>query len=361
MRKSILSLGAAMMALTVFLAGCGGSAANDKATTPAPAAENRAPQAEDPETKELIIYSGRNEAQIKPVVDLFKQQNPNVNVVVKAASSAELANLVLEEKSKPKADIYWSNDAGSLERLRMEKAFQSYTSEQLKLVPAAWKSADDTWYGVTVRVRAIMYNKALVTEAELPKTTKELADPKWKGQVGMVHGGAEAMMANVTALRLTDGDAATEKFLKDLLANDVKLFKGHGDIRQAVGRGELKLGWVNHYYFYQQLREKENNNVGLIFPDQTTGGTTVNVSGLAIVGSAPNLKNAKLFMDFMMSKEAQEVFAGHNVEYPVRTDVAHKTNEPLSAIKVKPVKMSQFGAEWDKTARLIDSVGFGLR
>lgn len=360
MRKSVLSLGAAMMALTVFLAGCGGTA-NNKPTTPAPAVENKAPEVKDPETKDLVIYSGRNEAQIKPVVDLFKTKHPEINVVVKAASSAELANLVLEEKSKPKADIYWSNDAGALERLRMEKAFQSYTSENLKLVPEQWKSTDNTWYGITVRVRAIMYNKNLVKESEVPKTTKELADPKWKGQVGMVHGGAEAMMANVTALRITEGDAATEKFLKDLLANDVKLFKGHGDVRQAVGRGELKLGWVNHYYFYQQLREKENNNVGLIYPDQESGGTTVNVSGMAIIGSAPNVKNAKAFMDFMLTKEAQEVFAGHNVEFPIRSDVAHKTNEPLSSIKLKNIKIGTFGAEWDKTSRLIDSVGFGLR
>lgn len=361
MRRGLYSLGAAVVALSILVAGCGGKSSTPAAPTPpaAPAPADAKPAA-DPETKELVLYSGRKENQIQPIIDLFTQQT-GVKVVIKSGGAAELANLILEEKSNPKADIYLSNDAGSLERLRAEKAFATYTSANLNLVPADLRSPDNTWYAATVRIRAIMYNKSLVQESELPRNTRDLADPKWKGQIGMATGANESVIANITALRLIDGDAKTEQFLNDLKKNEVKIYKGHGDVRQAVGRGEIKLGWVNHYYFYQQLKEKENNNVGLIYPDQEIGGTTVNVSGLGIVAGAKNIGNAKKFLDFILSPEAQKIFAETNFEFPVRSDVKVATTEPLSAIKRNPVKLGQFGTEWDNTVRLIDKIGMVLR
>ena len=262
MRKSFLSLGAALMALTVFLSGCGG-------TKPA----EQTPGAEPPsqETKELVIYTGRRENLVQPVIDAFEQQT-GIKVSLVAGSATEMATRVLEEKSNPKGDIYISNDAGSLEKLRAEKVVEAYTSPNLAKVPADLKAPDNTWHAVTVRTRVIMYNKDLVSESELPKSLFDLTDPTWKDQIGMATGANESVIANVTALRLSEGEEQTEQFLTNLVANGIKVYKGHGDVRQAVGKGEIKLGWVNHYYVHQQLAEKENNNVGIIYPDQDGAG-----------------------------------------------------------------------------------------
>lgn len=345
MRKVTLALGAGLTALTLILTACGGA--------------SKAPAA-DAETKELVVYTGRNETLVKPVLEAFEKAT-GVKVTHKAAGATELANLILEEKSNPKADIYLANDAGALEKLRKEKALEIYTSENLKKVPEDLKAADHSWYAVTARARVIMYNKTLVSEAELPKSLKDLADPKWKGQIGMATGANESVIANVTALRVTEGEQAAEKFLTDLKNNGLKIYKGHGDVRQAVGKGEIKLGWVNHYYYHLQTHEKENNNVGVIYPDQTGAGATVNIAGAAIVKGAKNMANAKKFMDFLLTPETQKLFAELNYEMPVLPGVATKEAKALGDFKRNPVKLGQFGEQWDKSVQLIDKIGLVLK
>lgn len=363
MRKPVIAMGAGLMALSIFLAACSGQQATTKTpAAPEPAKDQPKVEAKaDPETKELVIYSGRKEELIKPVLEAFEKQT-GVKVVVKAAGATELATLVLEEKSNPKSDIYLSNDAGAMEKLRMEKVLEAYTSDKLKAVPEDLKAPDNTWYAITVRARAIMYNKALVKESELPAKLTDLADAKWKNQIGMATGANESVIAQVTTLRLTMGDQGTEKFLNDLKANGLKVYKGHGDVRQAVGKGEIKLGWVNHYYYHLQTKEKENNNVGLVYPDQDATGTAVNVSGGAIVKGAKNMANAKKFMDFLLTPEIQKLFAEVNYEMPVLPGVATADSvKKLADIKRAPVKFGQFGTEWDKSVQLIDKLGLVLK
>jgi len=343
LRKSMVCFSAMLLLLMVGLTACGG-------TTAAP----------DAVTTELVLYTGRNESLVKPVIAAFTAKT-GIKVVTKAAGAAELANLIIEEKSNPKADVYISNDAGSLERMKMEKVLEAYTSDNLRNVPGDLKADNNTWYAVTMRARVIMYNKALVSEAELPKSLKDLSAPKWKGQVGMATGANESVIANVTALRMTWGEQATETFLNDLRKNEIKIYKGHGDVRQAVGRGEVKLGWLNHYYYHQQLNEKENNNVGIIYPDQSGDGVTVNVSGAAIVKGAKNMANAKAFLDFLLTPETQKLFAEVNYEYPVLAGVAVKDALALDKFKRQPVPLGKFGTEWDKSTRMIDQIGMVLR
>lgn len=341
-----------MLAICMIVAGCGTGA---KTGFDARSGEEMS------DAKELVIYSGRKENLVQPVIEAFERET-GIKVVMKAASATELANLIMEEKSKPKADIYLSNDAGALEKLREDNALEPYTSEHLKVVPADLKAPDNTWHAVTVRSRVIMYNKNLVSEAELPKTLKELADPKWKGQIGMATGANESVIANVTALRMVEGDQATEKFLNDLKENGIKVYKGHGDVRMAVGRGEIKLGWVNHYYFHQQLDEKDYNQVGVVYPDQHGDGLTVNISGAAIVKNGQHLHNARRFMDFLLTPDIQKLFAEVNYELPVLPGVATREGvKPLAEVKRNPVQLGQFGAEWDKSVEMIDRIGLVLR
>ncbi|MDF2629909.1 MAG: extracellular solute-binding protein [Symbiobacteriaceae bacterium] len=349
MRKVTLALGAGLTALTMLLTACGGTAS-------APAPTSKA----DAETKELVVYTGRSETLVKPVLEAFEKAT-GVKVTYKAAGATELANLILEEKSSPKADIYLANDAGALEKLRIEKALEVYTSENLKKVPGDLKAVDNSWYAVTARARVIMYNKALVSEAELPKSLKDLADPKWKDQIGMATGANESVIANVTALRLTEGEQAAEKFLNDLKNNGLKVYKGHGDVRKAVGAGQIKLGWVNHYYYHLQTHEAEGNNVGVIYPDQDGAGATVNIAGAAIVKGAKNMANAKKFLDWLLTPETQKLFAELNYEMPVLPGVATKEAKALGEFKRNAVKLGQFGEQWDKSVQLIDKIGLVLK
>lgn len=338
------------------LTGCGAKPSPD---TAAPNAAN--PGSAAPATKsstELVVYSGRNEKLMQPVIAAFEQKT-GIKVKLRSGSATELAAAILEEKRNPKADVYIANDAGALEKLRMEQALEPHLSDAVKAVPEDLRAKDGSWTAVTARSRVIMYNKKLVKDEEAPKSVFDLADPKWKGQIAMANGTNESVIANVTSLILSKGEAATETFLKGLKANGVTLLKGHSDVRKAVGKGEFKLGWVNHYYAHQQLAEKENNEIGIVYPDQGPKdmGAVMNISGVAVVKGAKNLDNAKTFVDFLLSPEAQKLYAVVNFEMPVIQGVPVAQGvKPLSDYKVAKVSLSDFGANWDKSVQLIDKV-----
>lgn len=321
-----------------------------------------AKKTEEPKGKpqELVVYSGRNEKLIQPVLDEFQKQT-GIKVVLRSGKATELAALIMEEQKagNPQADIYVANDAGALEKLRLAGALEAYLSEKVKSVPEDLRASDGSWTAVTARARVIMYNKNLVKESELPKSIFDLTDPKWKGQIAMASTGNESVVANVTSLRLLKGDAETEKFLEGLKKNEVAILSGHTDVRKAVGKGEFKFGWVNHYYYRLQLAEAADNQVGVIYPDQGPDdmGAVVNISGVAVVKGGKNAENAKKFVDFLLTPEAQKLFAELNYEMPVIAGVPVKDAKPLSEYKRAPVPLGQFGAEWDKTVQLIDKVG----
>lgn len=341
---------AAVLTAAVALAGCG-----SKPAAPAP---QSAPAAPAPASKDLVIYSGRNEKLMQPVIEAFEKKT-GVKVTLRSGTATELAAAIMEEKGSPKADVYIANDAGALEKLRLDKALEPYTSDVVKAVPADLRAGDSSWTAITARSRVIMYNKKLVQDTEVPRSLFELADPKWKGQVAMANGTNESVIANVTSLRIARGDAETEKFLTNLKANGVTLLKGHGDVRKAVGKGEFKLGWVNHYYAHQQLAEKTDNEIGILYVDQGPDdmGAVVNISGAAIVKGARNLANARTFLDFLLSAETQKLYAEVNYEMPVIKGVPVVQGvKPLSEYKLAKAGLADFGKEWDKSVQLIDKV-----
>lgn len=202
-----------------------------------------------------------------------------------------------------------------------------------------------------------MYNSNLVKENELPKSIKDLADPRWKGQVAMAASSNESVVGHITALRLALGDGETEKILRGLMANQVTSLKGHTEVRQAVGSGEFKLGIVNHYYYH--LQKKEGSPVGVIYPDQGEGqmGMPVNVAGAAIINGAKNSSAAAKFIDYLAKPETQELFARLNYEIPVVAGVPAGEAKKLNEFKRTPFKLEQLGSELNSTINLIEKIG----
>lgn len=345
LKKRAIVLTILVLVMSLVVTACGGSKKTEEPK-------------EQP--KELVVYSGRNEKLVQPVLDEFQKQT-GIKVVLRSGKATELAAVISEEQKagNPQADIYVANDAGALEKLRLAGALEAYLSDKVKSVPEDLRATDGSWTAVTARARAIMYNKNLIKESGLPKSIFDLTDPKWKGQVAMAQTGNESVVANITSLRLLKGDAGTEKFLEGLKNNEIVLLGGHTDVRKAVGKGEFKLGWVNHYYYHLQLNEAADNQVGIIYPDQGPKdmGVVVNISGVAVVKGGKNADNAKKFVDFLLTPETQKLFAELNYEMPVIAGVPVKDAKPLNEYKRAPVSLAQFGAEWDKTVQLIDKVG----
>lgn len=308
---------------------------------------------------ELVIYSGRSEPLIVPLIQLFQQQT-GIRVTLQSGAATALANLVLQEQPHPRADLFIANDAGTLEFLKLKDALQPYISEQIRKIPEQFRARDGSWLGVSGRSRVIMYNTKLLRPEELPKSVFELGDPRWKNKMAMATTRNESVIAWVTALRLVKGDAFTKEYLLKLKANGIVTLNGHTDVRKAVGRGEFALGLVNHYYYHLELRD--GSPVGVIYPDQgpTDIGVLVNVAGTAIIKNAKHVREAQRFLDFLAAPEAQKLFAELNFEYPLLPGVPTAPGvRLLETIKLMPVRLDELGKELEKTLKLLDEVGLG--
>ena len=334
--KKIMSIFCTTLLIASFFFGCNSSIKNSES-----------------KSKELVIYSGRKEPLFIPIVKKFEEKT-GIKVILHSGETPALANAILEEKTNPKADVFIAGDAGTLEKLNMENILLPNSSNLIDDLDPKFKAENGSWVSVSARARIIMYNTNLVSENDLPKSMLDLTDPKWKGQIGIQLSSNESFIAQITAMRHVMGNVATEKYLMDLKSNNPVSLKSSTDIRKAVGSGELKLGMTNHYYYF--LEKHEGSPVGIIYPDQDSMGTTINISGAGILKGAKNLENAKLFVDFLLGKEIQKMFAELNYEMPVMEGVEVKEARPMSQIKSIDIKLEELGKELDNTINLMEKV-----
>lgn len=306
----------------------------------------------------VVIYSGRSEPLIQPVIEAFNAQYPNVETLLKAGSNSELANALIEEQTNPQADLFITTEFFTIQALAQKGIFQPYFPTGAERIPAEFIGPDNSWVGLTRRARIIMYNSELVSAEEAPKSIFELADPKWEGEIAAAGSTNGSMQAQIAAMRQLLGDEATEEWLRGLLANNATFFGGHTDVRKAVGAGEFKLGLVNHYYYY--LQKAEGSPVGIVIPDQGEGqiGLITNATAVAIVKGGRNRPAAQAFVDFLLSPEGQKLFAELNYEYPLLPGVAlHPEVQALNGFRLADVDVAQAALEFDETFDLIEEVG----
>lgn len=342
-----------IFALALIVSACGVGDENS------PALETAINGSEEAQVSgDLVIYSGRSEPLIQPVIDAFRAKYPNVNVLLKAGSNSELANELIEEQANPQADLFITTELFTIQALAAQGIFQSYTPAGAEQLPAEFIGAENLWTGLTRRARVIMYNKDLVAEDELPTSIFDLTQEKWTGQVAAAGSTNGSMQAQVAAMQQLLGDDATQAWLSALIANDVTFFGGHTDVRKAVGLGEFKLGFVNHYYYHLQLAE--GSNVGVIYPDQADGqiGLITNVTSAAIVNGASHSVAAQAFLDFLISEEGQKIFAEQNYEYPLLAGVPLAEGvQPLENFRLAEVDVVQAALNFEAAFDLMELVG----
>lgn len=345
-----------ILALLVSACGAPAPAVGDETGAVAEAASPVVPEAGA--SGDLVIYSGRSEPLIQPVIDAFKAEFPAVNVLLKAGSNSELANALIEEQANPQADVFITTELFTVQALVQQDIFQAYFPDGAEQLPAEFIGPDNKWIGLTRRARVIMYNSDLISPDELPASIFDLTDPRWKGRVAAAGSTNGSMQAQIAAMRQLIGEEATEEWLNGLIVNEVTFFGGHTDVRKAVGAGEFELGLVNHYYFY--LQQAEGSNVGIIFPDQDEGqiGLITNATSAAIIKGSSNPAAARAFIDFLVSVEGQRLFAELNYEYPALPGVMPREEvQPLDGFRLADVDIAQAALEFDATFDLMDKVG----
>ncbi|TMS00632.1 iron ABC transporter substrate-binding protein [Nonomuraea basaltis] len=326
---------AAAALLATLTAACGDQGTQADAGSTATAA---------PQTPTLVVYSGRDEKLIAPLLQKLERSTGS-KVEVRYGDSAELAAQLLEEGDKTQADLFLSQDAGALGALSQQGRLEALPQQSLDKVGQAYRAEDGTWVGLSGRARVIAYNPDKVAKA--PAGVRELTKPEWKGKVGYAPTNA-SFQAFVTGMRVLDGDDATRKWLRDFKANDPKVYEKNGAILDAVDSGEIALGLINHYYWFEKAAEVGPGKMTakLHFPANGDPGALVNVAGVGVIKGADQAAAAGKAVDYLLSAEAQTYFADTTKEYPLAAGVTSKVEglPPLESIDAPKIDLSKLSS-----------------
>jgi iron(III) transport system substrate-binding protein len=302
----------------------------------------------------LIIYSGRGELLVGPIIQQF-QDATSINISVKYGQTQEIAATLLEEGNKSPADIFFASDPGGLGSV--EDMLAPLSNEILNLVPEWARSSKGKWVGLSGRARTVVYNPKNLTEADLPNDMYGFTDPKWKNRIGWAPTNS-SFQTMVTAMRATWGEEKTRNWLEGIQANKPTTYPKNVPQLAAVAASEIDVGFVNHYYLYRFLAEEgETFSARNYHPSAGGPGSMVMVAGAGILSTSENPDNGQKFLQFMLSKPAQQYFARQTFEYPLLEDI--KTNPiltPLNEIKKPHVPVSKL-ADIRGTVNLLRETG----
>ena len=303
---------------------------------------------------ELVIYSGRSESLVDPIIQQFKEAT-GIDVQVKYAGTGALAATLLEEGGNSPADVFYAQDPGGL--AAVAEMMTLLPSDIIGMTPEWARSVDGRWVGITGRARVVVYGTDEVTEADLPDDLWGFTEPGWEGRVGWAptNGSFQAM---VTALRVGWGEERTEEWLRAMLDNDVQVYPKNTPQVAAAAAGEIDVGLVNHYYLYRFIAEEGEDFAARNAHLRGAGpGAIVLVSGAGILKSAENAENAEAFIRFLLSKVGQQYFAGNTFEYPMVAGVRPSVLlTPLDEIRQPEITLADL-ADLAGTQALLQKVG----
>lgn len=309
--------------------------------------------------EELIIYSGRSDKFVKPVVEAFTKET-GIKVILHSAESTALLSKLRIEGDRTEADLFLSNDAGNLQIGSDLGLFLPLPETLVKPIPANWRASDNSWVGLSARARVLVVNTKN-HKADFVKSVFDLADPRLKGRIGITNSTSESFIAGTTVYMLKAGKEKTKAWLDGLKNNaQGQVFPKHGSIVTEVASGRKDVGLVNHYYIFRHLKEHPKAPIRIVLPDQGKDGMGVawNVAGIAITKHTAKAKLAERLVEFLASEKGQKMFAEANSEYPTRTGVPAAAAVPLAgSYKVADVPMSELGHQRNDTINLIEAAG----
>ncbi|HHH48534.1 MAG TPA: extracellular solute-binding protein [Gammaproteobacteria bacterium] len=307
----------------------------------------------------LVIYSGRSDKFVKPVMKAFTEQT-GIAVTLHSGKSTALLNKLKLEGAATSADLYLSNDAGNLQKGSDLGLFRPVDATLAAPIDANYRAGDNSWIGLSARARVLVVN----TEGEWADkldSVFDLADPALKSQLAITNSSNGSFIAGVTVYMLAAGKEKTRQWLQGMKANvDGRVFNKHSKIVKAVAQGRKQVGLVNHYYIYRHLARHPDAPIRIVLPDQGPDGIGVawNVAGIAISKHSKKSAQAEKLVAFLVSRAGQKMFAEMNMEYPTRGGVpAAKQVPPAGSYKVADVPMAELGRQRDATLDLIEAVG----
>ncbi len=320
----------------------------------------------------LNLYSARHYSTDEALYTNFTKATGIKINRVDADDAGILARLKAEGTASP-ADVILLVDAARLYKGEVDGLFQPVKSKLLDdAIPAQYRATatpeGTPWFGFSTRARVIVYDKFKVKREDVD-TYEELADPKNKGKICIRSGSHPYNLSLFGAVTQHMGEQKAEAWLKGVVANLARDPKG-GDTDQlkGVGSGECQIAVSNTYYIARLIRSSNPEDkalmerVGIVFPNQVSWGTHVNIAGGAVAKNAKNPANAVKFLEYLAGADAQNYFANGNNEWPTAKGV--KVSNPAlqfmsgGDFKSETIPLAAVGANQTKVQQMLDRVGF---
>lgn len=311
---------------------------------------------------QVNVYSYRQPFLIKPMFDAFTRETGiTVNVV---HASKGLTERLKQEGANSPADLIFTVDIGRLTDAADAGVTQTVRNAALEAnIPPQYRDPDHQWFGLTTRARIIVASKDRVEPGAI-STYEELADPKWKGRVCTRSGKHAYMVALTAAMIAHHGEAKADEWLRGLKANLARRPQGNDRAQvKAIMEGVCDVAVINHYYMGKMLNDEEQapwaESVNIVFPNQQSYGTHMNVSGMALTSSAPNRDNAIKLMEFLSDDLAQQMYAEQNFEYPIKPGIPWSgLLQSFGSYKADDLALAKVAEHRTTASKLADKVGF---
>lgn len=288
----------------------------------------------------ITVYNAQHESLTQAWADGFTQDT-GIKVVLRNGGDSEFGNQIVEEGAASPADVFLTENSPAMVLVDKANLFAPLAADTLAQVDGGFRPADGHWIGVAARSTVFAYNKTKLTEADLPKSLTDLAEPAWKGRWAASPSGAD-FQAIVSAMLQLKGESDTAAWLKAMKLN-ARAYKGNSVAMKAVNAGQIDGAVIYHYYWFgDQAKTGENSgNVALHYFRNAGPGAFVSVSGGGVLASSKHPVEAQAFIRWITGKRGQEVLrTGGSFEYAVGVGEASNPKlvplADLDAPKIEP-------------------------
>lgn len=302
----------------------------------------------------LVVYSGRSENLVGPIFDSFTEET-GIEVAVRYSPSEDLALLIQQEGDQSPADVFISQSPGAIGLLAGQGLLAELGDDTLGLVPIEYRSAGGLWVGLSGRIRVLVYNADRVPAADLPNSIFELTEPAYAGRVALAPANG-SFQDFVTGLRELHGDDVALDWLEGMERNRAATYANNSAIVQAVARGEIDMGLVNHYYNLRALAEDPSLASKNHFFDDA--GSLVIITAAGILNTTRVPGDATRLIEYLLDTDAQEFFSTETFEYPLATGSTPAPALPsLAGLRSATYNFDDLSGGLTRSKELIDASG----
>ena len=303
---------------------------------------------------EVVVYTSVDQVFSEPVLQAFEQETGiEVRAVydVEASKTTGLVNRLIAEKRHPRADVFWNSEVGRTLVLKDKGVLAPYVSPSSADIPARFKDPGSYWTGFAARARVLIYNKEMLSEADLPTSIFDLTKPEWKGRVTMAYPLFGTTATQVAAWYAVFGRKKAEQYLRDLKANDIVIVNGNAMTRDLVVQGEVPIGFTDSDD--ANVAIQAGKPVGMLFPDQGGLGTLLIPNTVALIADAPHPETARRLIDYLLSRETEQRLAfSDTMQIPLRDDIPRPAHVPAyDAVRAMQVDYSDLSGNLAASAR----------